>query len=44
MINSRMSIKILCADGNKIDSMAPMLNPQYDVPMFFEDELDSLDY
>ena len=31
-------------EGNKIDSMAPMLNPQYDIPMFSEDEMDTLDY
>lgn len=31
-------------NGTKIDSMAPMLNPQFDVPIYFEDELDSLDY
>lgn len=31
-------------EGNKIDSMTPMLNPQYDVPAYSEDELDSLDY
>lgn len=30
--------------GNIIDSMAPMLNPQYDVPAYSKDELDSLDY
>jgi hypothetical protein len=29
---------------NKIDSMAPMLNPQYNVPVYSENELDSLDY
>ena len=37
-------IEVFDLDGNKIDSMVPMLNPQYDVPMFFEDELDYLDY
>ena len=31
-------------EGNKINSMSPMLNPQYDVPAYSEDELDSLDY
>ncbi len=31
-------------EGNKIDSMTPMLNPQYDVPIYSKDELDSLDY
>lgn len=31
-------------NGNKIDSMSPMLNPQYDVPIYSKDELDSLDY
>lgn len=31
-------------NGNKIDSMSPMLNPQYDVPIYPEDVLDSLDY
>lgn len=30
--------------GDKIDSMSPMLNPQYDVPIYSKDELDSLDY
>ena len=29
--------------GNKIDSMAPMLNPQYDIPVYPEEELNSLD-
>lgn len=31
-------------EGSKIDSMAPMLNPQYDVPVYSKDELDSLDH
>ena len=31
-------------NGTKIDSMAPMLNPQFDVPIYSKDELDSLDY
>lgn len=37
-------IKAYDLEGNKIDSMSPMLNPQYDVPAYSEDELDSLDY
>lgn len=31
-------------EGNKIDSMAPMLNPQYGIPIFSEDEMDILGY
>lgn len=31
-------------EGNRIDSMAPMLNPQYDVPLYSKDELDSLEH
>lgn len=30
-------------NGNKIDSMAPMLNPQFDIPIYSEDKLDSLE-
>lgn len=30
--------------GNKIDSMSPMLNPQYDIPTHSEDESGSFDH